>query len=67
MVRPGHNQAHGVPAGRVVAVKTYAVTARRWCYGCELRIDGLKDAEAMVREDIALELLRRSSRPRRRQ
>jgi hypothetical protein len=47
----------------VVAVKTYAVTARRWRYGWELHIDGvgvtqshgLKDAEAMVRDYIALE------------
>jgi hypothetical protein len=44
-------------------VKTYSVTARRWRHGWELHIDGvgvtqsrgLGDAEAMVRDYIALE------------
>jgi predicted transcriptional regulator len=54
---------YGVPAGGVVAVKSYTVAARRWRHGWELHIDGvgvtqshgLGDAEAMVRDYIALE------------
>jgi hypothetical protein len=48
---------------RVVAVKAYQVTAKRWERGWELHIDGVgvtqsrtvKDAEAMVRDYLHLE------------
>jgi hypothetical protein len=48
---------------RVVAVKTYQVTAKRWEHGYELHIEGVgvtqsrtvKDAEAMIRDYLHLE------------
>lgn len=59
-----HHQAHGLPARRVAAVKTYSVRAERWEHGWELHIDGLgvtqsddlDDAEMMVRDYISLDL-----------
>lgn len=62
--RGQHQQAHGVPAGRVAPVKTYSVRARPWEHGWELHIDGLgvtqsrtlRDAGMMARDYIALDL-----------
>lgn len=65
-----HDQAHGVPAGRVAAVTckntdetTYTVRAKRWARGWELHIDGigitqartLNEAGAMATDYIALD------------
>src|SRR5918998_5890072 len=73
IVSPGSSsecqQAHGVPAGRVVAVSVYQVTARRWVHGWELHIHddageeigvtqsrSLAGAKRMVCDYLALDL-----------
>jgi hypothetical protein len=53
-----HDQEDGLPTGRVVVVKSYTVTAKRWKHGWELHIDDvgvtqsrtLAAAEQMVRD-----------------
>src|SRR5258708_2791163 len=61
--RSQHHQADGLPAGRVVAMKTYKVRAKRWARGWELHIEGLgvtqshslRDAEMMAEDYIMLD------------
>ena len=58
-----YDKAAGLPAGRVAAVKTYTVRAKRWERGWELHIDDvgvtqshtLRDAEMMARDYIELD------------
>lgn len=58
--RVRHDQEVGLSTERVVAVKTYTVTAKRWKHGWELHIDDvgvtqsrtLAGAEQMVRDYV---------------
>ena len=60
---PGHDQAAGLPAEGMVAVKSYTAHAQKWDGGWELHIDGvgvtqsrtLRDAERMVRSYISMD------------